>query len=116
MKKGDGMFMRVFHEVAKQYPMIESQDMIVDNTCMQMVSNPHQFDVMVRRSHFNPMLSAFEILNNATIIIQNWLVSRFFASIFQYLNFTEKHEWQFALFYAEFVFANFSEIICNYDS
>jgi len=47
MKKGDGMFMRVFHEVAKQYPMIESQDMIVDNTCMQMVSNPHQFDVMV---------------------------------------------------------------------
>ena len=27
--------------------MIESQDMIVDNTCMQLVSNPHQFDVMV---------------------------------------------------------------------
>lgn len=27
--------------------MIESNDMIVDNTCMQMVSNPHQFDVMV---------------------------------------------------------------------
>merc|ERR1712003_591031 len=40
MKLGDGIFMRVFHEVAKQYPMIESQDMIVDNTCMQMVSNP----------------------------------------------------------------------------
>merc|ERR1712212_443182 len=41
------MFLRTFREVAKQYPMIESNDLIVDNTCMQMVSNPHQFDVMV---------------------------------------------------------------------
>lgn len=47
MKKGDGLFLRTFHDVAKNYPMIEAQDMIVDNTCMQMVSNPHQFDVMV---------------------------------------------------------------------
>jgi len=47
MKKADGMFLRTFNEVAKQYPMIESNDLIVDNTCMQMVSNPHQFDVMV---------------------------------------------------------------------
>jgi len=47
MKQGDGMFMRTFHEVAKDYPMIQATDMIVDNTCMQMVSNPHQFDVMV---------------------------------------------------------------------
>jgi len=47
MKKGDGLFLRRFREVAKLYPMIESQDMIVDNTCMQLVSNPHQFDVMV---------------------------------------------------------------------
>jgi len=47
MKKGDGLFLRSFREVAKMYPMIESNDLIVDNTCMQMVSNPHQFDVMV---------------------------------------------------------------------
>merc|ERR1711970_84602 len=47
MKKADGMFMRSFREVAKDYPMIEANDLIVDNTCMQMVSNPHQFDVMV---------------------------------------------------------------------
>ena len=47
MKKADGMFLRTFREVAKQYPMIEANDLIVDNTCMQMVSNPHQFDVMV---------------------------------------------------------------------
>ena len=47
MKKADGMFLRTFREVAKEYPMIEADDLIVDNTCMQMVSNPHQFDVMV---------------------------------------------------------------------
>ena len=47
MKKGDGMFMRSFYEVAKDYPMIEANDLIVDNTCMQLVSYPHQFDVMV---------------------------------------------------------------------
>ena len=50
MKKADGMFLRTFREVAKDYPMIEANDLIVDNTCMQMVSNPHQFDVMVRFS------------------------------------------------------------------
>ena len=37
-----------FREVAKQYPMIQAEEMIVDNTCMQLVSKPHQFDVMVR--------------------------------------------------------------------
>merc|ERR1712241_661226 len=41
------MFLRSFREVAKQYPMIEANDLIVDNTCMQLVSNPYQFDVMV---------------------------------------------------------------------
>jgi len=47
MKKGDGLFMRTCTEVAKQYPRIEFEPMIVDNTCMQLVSNPWQFDVMV---------------------------------------------------------------------
>lgn len=47
MKKGDGLFRRVCTEVAQDYPEIEFEDMIVDNTCMQLVSNPNQFDVMV---------------------------------------------------------------------
>lgn len=37
-----------FREVAKLYPMIQAQEMIVDNTCMQLVGKPNQFDVMVR--------------------------------------------------------------------
>lgn len=47
MKKGDGLFRKVCTEVSKLYPTIQFEDMIVDNTCMQLVSNPYQFDVMV---------------------------------------------------------------------
>merc|ERR1712226_1647230 len=47
MKKGDGLFRSVCAEVSKQYPTIKYENMIVDNTCMQLVSNPYQFDVMV---------------------------------------------------------------------
>jgi isocitrate dehydrogenase (NAD+) len=34
-------------QIAKLYPRIEFETMIVDNCTMQMVSNPRQFDVMV---------------------------------------------------------------------
>ncbi|XP_046382804.1 isocitrate dehydrogenase [NAD] subunit beta, mitochondrial [Ischnura elegans] len=47
MKLGDGLFLRCCQETAKLYPKIQFDSMIVDNTTMQMVSNPHQFDVMV---------------------------------------------------------------------
>lgn len=47
MKLGDGLFMRSCEQVAKLYPRIEFEKMIVDNTTMQLVSNPHQFDVIV---------------------------------------------------------------------
>lgn len=47
MKMADGLFLKTCREVSKNYPGIEFNDMIVDNTCMQLVSNPWQFDVMV---------------------------------------------------------------------
>ncbi|KAH1017702.1 hypothetical protein HUJ05_008306 [Dendroctonus ponderosae] len=50
MKLGDGLFLRSCEEVglmAKLYPKIEFEKMIVDNCTMQMVSKPQQFDVMV---------------------------------------------------------------------
>jgi len=47
MKLADGMFLKSCEEVAALYPKIEFEAMIVDNTCMQLVSNPYQFDVMV---------------------------------------------------------------------
>lgn len=47
MKLADGLFLDCCKEVSKDFPDIEFNSMIVDNTCMQLVSNPHQFDVMV---------------------------------------------------------------------
>lgn len=47
MKLGDGLFLKSCQEIAKLYPKIEFETMIVDNCSMQMVSNPQQFDVMV---------------------------------------------------------------------
>lgn len=47
MKLTDGLFLKVASEVAKDFPSIEFNDMIVDNCTMQVVSNPWQFDVLV---------------------------------------------------------------------
>ena len=46
MKLGDGLFLNCCKEVAALYPQIEFENMIVDNTTMQLVSKPQQFDVM----------------------------------------------------------------------
>jgi len=47
MKSADGLFLDCCTEVSKEYPSIEFEAMIVDNTCMQMTSKPQQFDVML---------------------------------------------------------------------
>ncbi|XP_061470174.1 isocitrate dehydrogenase [NAD] subunit gamma, mitochondrial isoform X3 [Rhineura floridana] len=47
MKLGDGLFLQCCKEVAAGYPNISFDSMIVDNTTMQLVSRPQQFDVMV---------------------------------------------------------------------
>jgi len=47
MKLADGLFLESCREISHLYPKIEFTDMIIDNTCMQLVSNPYQFDVMV---------------------------------------------------------------------
>merc|ERR1711983_57070 len=47
MKLGDGLFLKSCEEIAELYPNIEFEAMIVDNTTMQLVSRPDQFDVMV---------------------------------------------------------------------
>lgn len=47
VKMSDGLFLSVCRNVAKNYPDIDFNDMIIDNCAMQMVSKPEQFDVMV---------------------------------------------------------------------
>lgn len=47
MKLTDGLFLDVFYEVAKEYPSLKSDDVIVDDLCMKLVSRPDLFDVVV---------------------------------------------------------------------
>ena len=60
MKKGDGLFRKVCAEVAERYPNIEYNDIIVDNCTMQLVSKPHQFDVMVMPNLYGNIISNCE--------------------------------------------------------
>jgi len=57
MKLGDGLFLRSCEEISKMYPHIEFDQMIVDNCCMQMVSRPDQFDVMVMPNLYGNILA-----------------------------------------------------------
>ncbi|KAI0099938.1 isocitrate dehydrogenase subunit 1 [Nemania sp. FL0031] len=57
MKLADGLFRNTVTEVAKDYPTIEVNDMIVDNASMQAVSKPQQFDVMVMPNLYGGILS-----------------------------------------------------------
>ncbi len=47
MKLTDGLFLETFYEVAKDYPSIEAEDIIVDDLAMKLVSRPHHFEVVV---------------------------------------------------------------------
>lgn len=47
MKLTDGLFLECFHEVAKEYPSLKADDVIVDDLCMKLVVRPHEFDVVV---------------------------------------------------------------------
>jgi len=57
MKKSDGLFLNCFRHVAVNYPTIEHDEKIVDNTCMQLVMNPYQFDVMLMENLYGDIVS-----------------------------------------------------------
>ena len=57
LKMSDGLFLDVFEQIAKEYPEIEHNDKIIDNTCMQLVMNPNQFDVIVTPNLYGDLLS-----------------------------------------------------------
>src|SRR6201993_2901822 len=57
MKKSDGLFLACFRKVAVDYPTIEHDEKIVDNTCMQLVMNPYQFDVMLMENLYGDIVS-----------------------------------------------------------
>jgi len=57
MKLSDGLFLRCFREVAEEYPEIQADDLIVDNTCMQLVINPNQFDMLLLENLYGDIVS-----------------------------------------------------------
>ena len=57
LKTTSGLFLRTAKAVGAEYPDIVVNEMIVDNACMQLVMNPHQFDVIVTTNLFGDILS-----------------------------------------------------------
>jgi isocitrate dehydrogenase (NAD+) len=57
MKLSDGLFLDCFRRVAGEYPEIEADDKIVDNTCMQLVMNPQQFDILLLENLYGDIIS-----------------------------------------------------------
>ncbi|KAI8812209.1 hypothetical protein BJ742DRAFT_793370 [Cladochytrium replicatum] len=47
MKITDGAFLNSFYEMAKEYPELVADDMIVDDMCMKLVMTPDKFDCIV---------------------------------------------------------------------
>jgi isocitrate dehydrogenase (NAD+) len=57
MKLSDGLFLRCCREVAADYPEITYGEHIIDNTCMQLVMNPYQYDVLVMENLYGDIIS-----------------------------------------------------------
>src|SRR5262250_688998 len=57
MKMSDGLFLRCARNVAKEYPEITYGEHIVDNTCMQLVMNPYQYDMLVMENLYGDIIS-----------------------------------------------------------
>ena len=57
MKLSDGLFLDCFRDVASGYPDIVADDRIVDNTCMQLVTRPEQFDVLLLENLYGDIVS-----------------------------------------------------------
>src|SRR5579871_5746706 len=57
MKLSDGLFIRCSRNVSKEYPEITYGEHIVDNTCMQLVMNPYQYDVLLLENLYGDIIS-----------------------------------------------------------
>ena len=57
MKLSDGLFLRCCRSVAKEYPEVTYGEHIVDNTCMQLVMNPYQYDILAMENLYGDIIS-----------------------------------------------------------
>ena len=57
MKKTCGLFLQTCRDVAKLYPKVTLEEMLVDNAAMQLIKRPTEFDVIVTTNMFGDILS-----------------------------------------------------------
>ncbi|MGE5114377.1 MAG: isocitrate/isopropylmalate dehydrogenase family protein [Acidobacteriaceae bacterium] len=57
MKLSDGLFIKCSRNVSKDYPEISYAEHIVDNTCMQLVMNPYQYDMLLLENLYGDIVS-----------------------------------------------------------
>ena len=57
MKMGDGLFLESVRKVAREYEDLEYDERIVDATCMQLVMDPGQFDVLLLPNLYGDIVS-----------------------------------------------------------
>ena len=57
MKKTDGLFHRVFDEIAKEYPEIENEHLIIDIGAARLADTPEMFDVVVTLNLYGDIIS-----------------------------------------------------------
>jgi isocitrate dehydrogenase (NAD+) len=57
LKLADGLFLDAFRALGAEYPDLQKRELIVDNCCMQMVSRPTQFDVLVMGNLYGDLVS-----------------------------------------------------------
>ena len=57
MKLSDGLFLRCARDVAKGFPEVTYGEHIIDNTCMQLVMNPYQYDMLLMENLYGDIVS-----------------------------------------------------------
>jgi isocitrate dehydrogenase (NAD+) len=57
MKLSDGLFIRCSRNISTEYPEISYGEHIVDNTCMQLVTNPYQYDMLLLENLYGDIVS-----------------------------------------------------------
>jgi isocitrate dehydrogenase (NAD+) len=57
LKLTDGLFLDTARRISKAYPKIEFEDRIIDNMCMQLVTKPGSFDVILTMNLYGDILS-----------------------------------------------------------
>ncbi len=57
LKKSDGLFLDTFNKIKEEYKEIEADNKIIDNACMQLVTNPNQFDCIVAPNLYGDIIT-----------------------------------------------------------